>query len=91
MKILLIAKEQISECKLKKKKLMNLKIDEQKLFNLKDREKKDWRKTNTHSVAFGTISNGIIYVYLESQRERRERREQKKNIRRKIFENFSLL
>lgn len=70
----------------KKEKLKKLKTDEQKLFehnylnkylNKQSEERKDCRKIDTHSVVFGTISNGIIHV---SPREKEEREQNQKKI-----------
>lgn len=61
MKILLIAQQLISEHKLKKKgnelELEDLSI---KIIQSEGEREKRLKKINTHSVSFGTISNGII-------------------------------
>ena len=62
---------------------MNLKINQQKLSQLKHKVKTNWgKKTNTnnknnknreHLRVWGTISNGLIWMLLEHQKEKEER------------------
>lgn len=49
-----------------------------------NREKKGWRKINTHSVVFRTISNGIIYAS-PREKEEREQNQKKKNLKKNIW------
>lgn len=62
MKILLIAQQLISEHKLKKKKGNELELEDLsiKIIQSEGEREKRLKKINTHSVSFGTISNGII-------------------------------
>lgn len=43
---------------------------------MKNNENKDLKAINRASMHYGTISGSLIYMYLESQKERAEKRDQ---------------
>ena len=49
---------------------MNFKIKQKKLLNLKNREKTEWNKRDLRT--FGTKTKHLIFISLESQKERRK-------------------